>query len=417
MEKEELNWRIENIAEASKNARTIYFIYIVFLVFCALTLFSTTDRQLILNDSTVRLPLINLDLSLNGFFLVAPIMATFIFMYFQFYFVNLNKLVSELNSAVDKRRLYPWFFNYIQDREPSVFGILQNFTVQFSLWWSLPLVLSLFSLQYIKKHDLLFSYILSVLLLFGCVIVVMFRSRVEYIRDNAGLETKKWCWICRKHISKYVFIFFVLVFFSVYIYKIIPKSIRGELQFFTGNLSYQILITKPDIDYAGLYWVNLKGVHLEGANLNSAVLKRADLTEAHLQKASLISANCEQTDLKRANLEEAMLWKANLAGADLRGAKVGHSSLIGVDLQGATLQGADLRSVNFAEAKLDGADFDGANLYHAQFLNVDLRGVKNLTYEQLSTVLSLYKAILDEDIKNHLQAEHPHLFKPPGPPN
>ena len=58
------DWLIENIAEASKNARKIYFLYIGFLAYCALTVFSTTDRQIILNE-TARLTIVNLDVSLN----------------------------------------------------------------------------------------------------------------------------------------------------------------------------------------------------------------------------------------------------------------------------------------------------------------------------------------------------------------
>lgn len=41
---------LDNIAEASKNARRIYLIYIGFLVYCALTVVSTSDRQMILNE-------------------------------------------------------------------------------------------------------------------------------------------------------------------------------------------------------------------------------------------------------------------------------------------------------------------------------------------------------------------------------
>ncbi len=39
-------WLLDNIAEASKNARKIYLLYIGFLAYCALTVVSTTGRQI-----------------------------------------------------------------------------------------------------------------------------------------------------------------------------------------------------------------------------------------------------------------------------------------------------------------------------------------------------------------------------------
>jgi len=78
------NSLIDNIAEASKNARKIYLLFIGVLAYSALTVVSTSDRRIILNEPA-RLPVINLDVSLDGFFILAPILSIFIFFYFQLY--------------------------------------------------------------------------------------------------------------------------------------------------------------------------------------------------------------------------------------------------------------------------------------------------------------------------------------------
>ena len=120
-------WLIENIAEASKNARKIYFLYIGFLAYCALTVFSTTDRQIILNE-TAHLPIVNLDVSLNGFFILAPIIAILVFLYFQLYLHRIKGLVTDLRDnylPIEKRRLYPWMINIAEDPEPGAVGKLQ----------------------------------------------------------------------------------------------------------------------------------------------------------------------------------------------------------------------------------------------------------------------------------------------------
>ena len=68
---EALNRLLDNTAEASKNARRIYIIYVSFLLYCALTVVSISDRQIILNDA-VSLPILRMDVPLNGFFILAP---------------------------------------------------------------------------------------------------------------------------------------------------------------------------------------------------------------------------------------------------------------------------------------------------------------------------------------------------------
>ncbi len=77
-------WIIDNIAEASRNARAIYLLFIGFLAYCAITVVNTKDRQLILNG-TSHLPIINIDVPLNGFFLLSPLIAIIVFIYLQLY--------------------------------------------------------------------------------------------------------------------------------------------------------------------------------------------------------------------------------------------------------------------------------------------------------------------------------------------
>ena len=67
------DWLIENIAEASKNARQIFILLIGLYAYCALTVVSTTDEQIILNDMA-RLPILNIDVPLNGFFIFTNIL-------------------------------------------------------------------------------------------------------------------------------------------------------------------------------------------------------------------------------------------------------------------------------------------------------------------------------------------------------
>src|SRR5262249_49674497 len=139
------SWLFENIAEASKHGRQIYLLYIGFLAYCMLTVVSTTDRRIIL-DEPAKLPIVNVEIPLLGFFLTAPFIAILIFIYFQVYLYRIRGLISDLQAQyapIRKRRLYPWMINIACDPEPGIIGKIQTGVVKLSLWWSLPIVLAL----------------------------------------------------------------------------------------------------------------------------------------------------------------------------------------------------------------------------------------------------------------------------------
>jgi len=105
------DWLFDNIAEASKNARKLYLLFLGFIAYCALTVVSTTDRQMVLKHESARLPIVNLDVSLNGFFLFAPLLAVFVFVYFQFHLLKTRDLISDTtikDVPNSKNRIYPW---------------------------------------------------------------------------------------------------------------------------------------------------------------------------------------------------------------------------------------------------------------------------------------------------------------------
>lgn len=433
---EDPQWLIDNIAEASKNTRKIYLLYLGFLAYCALTAISTTDRTLVLNEPA-HLPIVNVGVPLEGFFIFAPILAIFTFVYLQLNLLNLNRLKSKLRENyphVKKERIYPWLINVVDNPQPGAMGVIQRFVVSFSLWWSLIIVLILFALYYVKKHDITMSYILGSLPVIGTFIVFWFRSRYESLRFSEFLRKGK------MRLSAGIMLVLLEVFFLAFI---IPWSMQGGKYDFLKpwicvDLSYQKLVTEPETDYEGLYWADLSGVHLEGANLESSVLKRADLSNAHLEKANLYKTNLFKADLGKAHLEKAVLDRTNLFKADLdsaylcgaigRIAVLDSADLSRADLtnaefstaflQGAVLHGAILKGAILYEANLQGADLreanlQGANLRDANLQGANLLGADSLTKEQLLQVKTLYKAQIDSTLLEKFNAQDSRLLEPP----
>jgi hypothetical protein len=75
---------VEVIDNASRHARMVYYLYLGFIAYCAVTVFSTTDRQLAIKGDTAQLPILDISVPLDGFFLLAPLLAIGLFVYFRF---------------------------------------------------------------------------------------------------------------------------------------------------------------------------------------------------------------------------------------------------------------------------------------------------------------------------------------------
>ncbi len=416
------DWLFENITEASKNARSIFILYVGSLAYCVLTVFTTPDERIFFNQPA-RLPIINLDVSFNGFVILAPLLIIFLFIYFQLYLNKLKRLVDKLKSdyAPEEMRVYPWMINFADELESGLIGKSQRFIVNFTLWWFLPGILMLLAFWNVKKQDPVLSYLLGFLPIIGTFIVITFWNHYEPSQDIF------------KSKSKVVLAFTVLLFEIFLLVVVIPRTLNG---------------TFLEIDLRGYKFtegINLKGARLAGADLRDAILKRADLRGADLRHVNLEGATLTRADLSGANLEGAnlhlaILDTANLSGLDLRqvnleGAKLKGANLQRVDLRGTVLRdadlrfahldsanleganlrlaildttnlsGLDLRRVNLEGAKLRGANLQGVNLRGAVLRDVDLRfadldsadlGGGNITFEVSSTQLNALKRNLSD---------------------
>jgi energy-coupling factor transporter ATP-binding protein EcfA2 len=149
------------------------------------------------------------------------------------------------------------------------------------------------------------------------------------------------------------------------------------------------LLRKADLRYADMYQAFVVKANLRNSELRGARLRESDFRNADLRGANLKLADLRQGNFYRADFREANLAEANLGDADLRGAQLGLVDLKRADFNNALLTGADLRCA-------------------------DLLDVKNLSLEDLKTVKTLYRAKMDEDVRQQLQKNNREIFaKPP----
>jgi uncharacterized protein YjbI with pentapeptide repeats len=121
-----------------------------------------------------------------------------------------------------------------------------------------------------------------------------------------------------------------------------------------------------------------------GADLSRAVFEGADLRNARFSPAKGINglldllakgASPESLERKRATILDHItsLRNANLRGVDLQNADLVMADLREADLESAKLDGADLRLADLRGAKLRGASLRGANLERSTLNRADVR--------------------------------------------
>lgn len=129
------------------------------------------------------------------------------------------------------------------------------------------------------------------------------------------------------------------------------------------------------------------------------------------------SLNLNRTYLKGANFKNAHLEGVLFEGSFLEEAKfqgthLQHALLVGSILIYAEFENADLGRALFANSDLEEANFQGAYLEGVDFFRANLRGARNLTFNQLSKVRTLHKAELDEELRIQLKEKYPYLLEP-----
>jgi len=136
--------------------------------------------------------------------------------------------------------------------------------------------------------------------------------------------------------------------------------------------------------------VRLNKLESENLELQQCYLKNANLHNANLYETHLIESNLEGALMRQADLRKSYIWRSNLRNVDLWRADLREADLWETDLEGADLRRADLRYADLRNTNLVNTDLRGANL----------RGVKHLTFKQIS------KAILDSKQKEFLEEKY-----------
>ncbi len=406
------------LVDDPKFARSIFQILIVGCAFCWLAVMQTEEKDLVLNSARFKLPIIDAQVSLVAFFLLAPALLLVNFVYLHFYLQrSWRQLASTTEKVITGKADLGLLWIpltavkiFVKPDSPAVWERSEAYLAAALVWWSVPLTIAAIWFGFLPRHQLGISLIHAFLLStsVGFAFVAIGQARRAFFGD--GENESNW-----KGPTCALTILVVTAATSL-------GASLGTLDTFNVDLTEARLSMRPAVwtgerdriaeELANVRDVaDLRGANLRQAELSKSFLAKADLRRARLDNAKLWEAELSGADLEKTILIEAKLFSANLyatnlhqaigARADLSSAQLERATLSNSDfsdvsakfanfsdanLFGAILARADLESANLSKVRAMGADFSGANLteadltdtwlFDADFSNANLSGAK-----------------------------------------
>lgn len=415
----------ESINTSSGINRTLGITFVLFLFYIMVSVASTTDLTLFLPASIINLPIINLNLSLKLYYVLAPMLIVV----FHFNLLtNLEKHAQKLTTYFTLSQtpqgqqitIFPFLFNYASRYVPYPGQWALLSLIRFSIF-SLPLLLLVFiQFRFADYHSQWLTSFHFFLVVVDLILVSRQTRNIRKVlqRGTNQIQIQASVWIS-SFIRSFLFVVAIFLFtiFNATIRNVISKEafqrfdyiiphieLKGKqlvqqgaedqfidvyannkdrpevneiveelrIKFTKGydlngrELSYAILsntiMTNIKLDNANLKFANFTDADLQGASFINSNLEGANLSNVSLSKANLVGVNARNTFMYRINLSGACLANADCSGAYIRRATASAVSMEDADLMGATIVDSDFRFAN-----LRSTSFIGAHIENVEF--------------------------------------------------
>lgn len=346
--------------------KNIFYIYIFANLFSLVTLYTTSDAQLIESSGLLRIPIFGIKVPFVFFVASASMFLIALFVYLSIRFEELDKL-----DGIEPRHKTPYIFNSQQKAAVQ----LSNFLLYF---------LGPITLFVLWEKAYLFKELDRLSAVFGFFVMLSFLAY-------------------KKRSQRHV-LMGILVFLSL-----------GCFIYFASN-PLPLRFLENTLDVAGK---DLKRIDMSAYRLNKAVLNHSQLFEAQIrntdfQEAQLWGANFTRASIYHSNfiycdIEYADFSKTIIRDVSFSGSKLKHTNFNDTVLFNLSFDayrppsGSDnfakppiptnLSYTKFNNAKLVAIKFDNANLNHAEFQNSDLQETSfvnaNLNYVNFESTTGL----------------------------
>lgn len=421
------------VNSAAGRARGLWIGFVVLITYLVITVGAVTHRDLFLQEP-VQLPVLNIKLSLIGFFAVAPVFFLINHFFLLLHLIGLRRRIRQYQSAinravrtgqilrknVDRRRLSLDSFVFVQafggsrEHQAGKTGWLLRLTVWITMMVAPVALLLQIQLFFLPYHLEWVTWVHRVVVLVDVALLWWFWPTLKHGFPKLQLSGPSFSLgpVLYTAATAIVVVSSLLIF-TFPGERMDRFGIGGEapkgLQYWETPEDFVFFpikqIVTRKLDLAGEFFIDRdllekikkrkptgenpwqgertlyvsstspgKDRNLIGANFNLADLRWVDLSGARLQDAKLNGTSLQGASLDSARLQYAELFATKLQGASLKGARLHGAKLNEANLQGASLNKARLQDVPLDSARLQGASLNEAELQGASLNLARLQG-------------------------------------------
>jgi uncharacterized protein YjbI with pentapeptide repeats len=394
----------KSLNDSATRVSTIWISYLLFGLYLVIATGNVTHRQLLLEEP-IKLPVLNVDLPLVGFFFLTPILFVAIHTYVLIQAVLLSRTAAAYNEALAKsnfmdsaearvrQRLANTLFAQLFAGSPREREGLLGWLLSLIAWATLAiapvLVLFTFELKFLPFHSVQATWGHRGLIVLDLIVVLLLWPGI--------LDSQKdIAWRTLLHHWKSSLLIACLVLFSV-----MALTFPGEQHATLVNSWVMGRVDSPGSTSQCRKPRFL--LSILPSNFDRLFLSRETFADASSQPRTRAEAGTNQTPegkkplkLREKDLFCAIFDGADLTQADFTGARLVGATFVRTELQGAIFDGATLRDVSFREARLqkssfqqtqldnvnirqarlDNANFDGSRFNNVDLTQADFRGAK-----------------------------------------
>jgi hypothetical protein len=424
---QEVKGFLDEANAASDPARTAWLAFLLLLTYVVVTLASVSHKDLLLN-SPVRLPIINADIPLVGFFQYAPAMLLLVYLSLLVQHVILARKYRRFTDALASYELKArtrhdareWVHSYVFSQilagpEANRITRLMMQLIVYVTFAVLPIVTLLyFQIKFLPFHEVWITYWHRFAVILGFAMLILLTPIMQHAPPKRkwdirlGPQAEAWE-ASGRQVALVLLLLPIVVGFSWLIATVPDEWIDrrlgfvapvtagigadGEAQLLNPIVRRFVYDRIPDDDNKGWWrrWLlSYRVLIVEDSDLGAADDAKIVLRERNFRYALLNRSDFHHADLTWADLRGAQLWKslakgrlndtqlqgASLKEAEFQGAQMSSAAMQGADLRGALLQGADLSYTKLQGADLSGAQLQGADLRGARLQGADLQGAQ-----------------------------------------
>ena len=401
---------LEALDEASKNARTLFITTLGACIYSWLTIATTTDSALLINNVSSPLPVISTLIPIVTFYYFSPLVLLCLHIYFLFCLQVVWNLLAKLPAVFPdgiplERKSFPWLltdlvvfhFRHLR-RNLTALSYTQRILSVFLAWYLVPVTLLLFWFRYLPARDLggslwhvlviAFELFFAISLHSLAIATLRFKSLEREARSlqTSAIDARLAVRGIALRIAAAVAVALLLCYCSI---GIVNGKWSDDRELRKRPKQFQHLATflRPR---SFMPWLaaTLGLSSLVKPNLVSREVstKPASWTGGDNQVDSVRGADLSFRDLSFADCYEVFAPNARFVEADLRGAKFGSSDLRKSDLSRAlgdeaTFTRARLANTRFGASMMRRTKFYGAQLdqttFTSDFLRSRLAGPNN----------------------------------------